>query len=328
MPTAARPTTAAPNRTDVDLHVHTVTSACGFTTHQRILDLARAAGRGVVAVTDHDSAAGAAAVRDLAARTGDDTLVLVGMELTTCDFGHVVLFGRGVEADWGWRKLDPFPTNIPDHWVAIQAHPYRDLVKGRDAVGDLPPLPDLPERIDAVEIWNGGDLIKKSPHLRTELNELSRAHAERNGKVAVASSDGHRPIWVHSFFTRFARPIESVDDVVDQIRSGTVTPQARDQDHVEWCIDGWRRREIIEWHEAGQDWRALGEAAGYDPDAAAPWIATFQEVRRLALRTSATLAQICDETGLAPRMAADYLEIVEEEAHSTRKRVPAATQAP
>jgi hypothetical protein len=308
-----------PNRADVDLHVHTVTSACGFTTHQRILDLARAAGRGVVAVTDHDSAAGAVAVRDLAARSGDDTLVLVGMELTTSDFGHVVLFGRGVEEDWGWRKLDPFPTNIPDHWVAIQAHPYRDLVKGRDVVGDLPPLPDLPERIDAVEVWNGGDLIKKSPHLRAELNELSRAHAQRNGKVAVASSDGHRPIWVHSFFTRFARPIESVDDVVDQIRSGAVAPQARDQEHVEWCIDGWRRREIVEWHEAGKDWRALGAAAGYDPDEAAPWIATFQHVRRLALQ-GATLAQICDETGLAPHLAADYLEIVEEEAHSARRR--------
>ena len=46
------------NRTDVDLHVHTVTSGCGYTTHRQVLDLARAAGRGVIAVTDHDTAAG------------------------------------------------------------------------------------------------------------------------------------------------------------------------------------------------------------------------------------------------------------------------------
>ena len=42
------------NRTDVDLHVHTVTSGCGYTTHRQVLDLARARGRGVIAVTDHD----------------------------------------------------------------------------------------------------------------------------------------------------------------------------------------------------------------------------------------------------------------------------------
>jgi hypothetical protein len=228
-----------------------------------------------------------------------------------------------VEDDWGWQKRSPFPTRIPDHWVAIQAHPYRELVKGQNTLGTLPELPPLPERIDAVEIWNGGDLIKKSPHLRTELNELSRAYAARNGKVAVASSDGHRPIWVHSFFTRFTRALESVDDVVDQIRSGAVTPQARDRDHVDWCIDGWRRREIVEWHEAGKDWRSLGAAAGYNLDDAASWIATFRQVRDLASR-GATIAQVGGETGLPAHVAADYLEIVEEESHSLTNRTTAA----
>jgi len=32
------------NRRDVDLHVHTRTSNCGFTSHARVLQLARAAG--------------------------------------------------------------------------------------------------------------------------------------------------------------------------------------------------------------------------------------------------------------------------------------------
>jgi len=127
---------------------------------------------------------------------------------------------------------------------------------------------------------------------------------------------------VHSFFTRFARPLHSVDDVVDQLRSGSVTPQVREQAHVEWCIDGWRRREIVEWHEAGQDWQALGTAAGYDVCEAAGWIATFQRVRHLSGRC-ATLNQVCDETGLPPHLAADYLDIVEEEAHSLRKRARA-----
>jgi hypothetical protein len=95
------PESSGRNRRDFDLHVHTRTSSCGFITHQRVLDLARAAGRGVVAVTEHDTAAGAVAVRDLAARSGDDVLVLVGMELSTSDLGHVIVFGQGVETDWG-----------------------------------------------------------------------------------------------------------------------------------------------------------------------------------------------------------------------------------
>ena len=109
---------------------------------------------------------------------------------------------------------------------------------------------------------------------------------------------------VHSFFTRFSRPLGSVDDVVDQIRSGAVAPQAHDQAHVEWCIDGWHRREVVEWHEAGKDWQALGVAAGYDPAEAAGWIATFQQVRALS-EQGVSLRQIVDETGLSPVVAAD-----------------------
>ncbi len=230
------------NRTDVDLHVHTVTSGCGYTTHRQVLDLARAAGRGVIAVTDHDSAAGGLAVRELARRSGDDLLVLVGMELTTSDFGHVIVFGRGVEEGWGWEPHRPFPRHIPDHWLAIQAHPYRNKVVQTAAGVEAAALPPLPERIDAVEVWNGGDLIKRVPHLRREMDAISRAYAEREGKTAVASSDSHRPFWLHSFFTRCALPLYSVDDLVAQVRAGEVTPGAAGPAEQAWYLQAWRRR--------------------------------------------------------------------------------------
>jgi PHP-associated len=307
------------NRTDVDLHVHSVTSGCGFTTHQQVLNLARAAGRGVVAVTDHDTPAGALAVRDLAARTGDDLLVLVGMELSTSDCGHVVLFGRGVEADWGWTPNRPFPRHIPDHWLAIQAHPYRGKVRQTDGGFEAQSLPPLPERIDAVEIWNGGDLIKRVPHLRREMDAISRAYAEREGKTAVASSDSHRPFWLHSFFTRFARPLESVDDLVEQVRAGEVTPGAAAPTEIDWCFIAWRRRQVVEWYEAGRDWRAAAAGAGYDPAEAAATVLTYRRVQTLH-REGATMGQIAAETGLPPGMAADYLAIGAEEAHTASRR--------
>lgn len=299
--------------------MHTRTSSCGFTTHERVLDLARAAGRGVLAVTDHDTAAGAVAVRDLAARTGDDVLVLVGMELSTADFGHVIVFGRGVEDDWGWIKNSPFPRDLPDHWVAIQAHPYRGRIARVDGETMAETLPPLPEQIHAVELWNGGDRTKKAPRLNAEYHRLSSEYIARNGKVAVASSDGHRPIWVHSFFTRFSRPLHSVDDLVSQIRGGQLEPQAGDEAHLRWCYEGHRRREVIEWHEAGKDWRALAASGGHDLDTAARSLAEFKRVQDLAVR-GATMAQVRDETGLAPKMVAEYLDIVEEEQHSAVRR--------
>jgi hypothetical protein len=307
------------NLTDIDLHVHTVTSNCGFTTHQQVLDAARAAGRGVIAVTDHDTPAGALAVRDLAARSGDDLLVLVGMELTTSDFGHVVLFGRGVEQDWGWTPNRPFPQHIPDRWLAIQAHPYRNRVREANGRTVAETLPALPERIDAVEVWNGGDLIKRVPHLRADMNDLSRAYAAREGKTAVASSDSHRPFWLHSFFTRCARPVWSVDDLVEQVRAGEVTPAAAGDGEIDWCLSAWRRRQVVEWDAAGQDWPALAAAAGYTAAEAAAAVRTYHHVSRLE-REGATATEIAAAAGLAPVLAADYLAILAEEAHTASRR--------
>ena len=297
---------------DVDLHVHTLTSSCGYTSHRRLLELTRAAGRRVLAVTDHDSARGGVTVRDLAARTGGDIFVLVGMELTTSDLGHVVLFGRGVEDEWGWQKGRPFPTDIPDHWVAIQAHPYRAKVTLEDGRVKAETLPDLPERIDAVEVWNGGDVLKKMPGLRTALDGVSRAYIERYGKVAVASSDGHRPMWVNSFFTRFDRPIERTEDAVDQLKAGQVQPMARDEAHYLDCAERWQRREVVEWLEGGKDWRAMAAAAGYAPEDAECRAALYAQVKTLA-EGGATVAQVAGELSLAPDEAADLLSVVEEQ---------------
>jgi hypothetical protein len=325
-PHSAPPDPPAPDAalTDVDLHVHTLSSNCGYTSHQRLLDLTRAEGRKVVAVTDHDSAAGGVAVRDLAARSGDDILVLIGMELTTRDFGHVIVFGRGVEEDWGWRAHEPFPRHIPDHWVAIQAHPYRGKVTQTADGLQVETLPELPARIDAVEVWNGGDILKKTPRMRADLDRLSRSYIREHGKTAVASSDGHRPIWIHTFFTRFTRPLLSVDDLVQQIRAGECSPQTRDEAFLQESITRWGRREVVEWRESGKDWRAMASAAGYNSADAERLVALFDQVRNMNER-GASPAEIGCETGLSPFEVADYLGVVEEESGFRARRAQRAS---
>lgn len=170
------PTPSSSLGTAIDLHVHTTASSCGYMTPSEVVGHTRASGRRFLAITDHNTTSGAVEARTFAKATGDDLTVIVGMELSTADFGHVLVFGEGVEDDWGWRSLMPMPRNLPDGWLAIQAHPFRDLVK-RALPGPLKfDLPDLPPSISAIERWNGNDLLSKSPDRRADLDEASLSY--------------------------------------------------------------------------------------------------------------------------------------------------------
>ena len=302
-----------PAPVEIDLHVHSVASACGYLSPEELVAITRAAGRQVLAVSDHDTAAGGLAVRDLVARTGDDILVLVGMELSTSDAGHVLVYGDGVEGDWGWRRGSPMPRHLPDGWVAIKAHPFRDVVKVAPP-GPIPDrLPDLPGSIDAVEQWNGNDLLVKAPHRRADLDVASRNYVARQGKVAIAASDAHRASSLHAYHAVFARPVASVADAVDQVRGGEVRPGSLPEPELEARRGAWRRRRVVGWYVEGRDWRADARDAQLDECEAEEVVACFKGVRRLA-RSGATVADVVRDAGLDAIAAIDFLAIVREEA--------------
>lgn len=299
---------------DIDLHVHSMSSACGYLSAEEIVAHARAGGRRVVAVSDHNTAAGAIAVRDLVDRTGGDLLVLVGMELSTSDAGHVLVYGEGVERDWGWRPGQAMPRHLPDDWVAIKAHPFREVVKHAPPGPLRDDLPDLPGCIDAVERWNGNDLLVKSPDRRGELDAASISYIARQGKVGVAASDAHRATSLHAFYTRFPRPVRSVRDVVDQVKSGQVQPGRVPEDDLEVRRVAWRRRRVVGWYVDKIDWVAAAAACGHDPCEAAETVASFKGVRRL-VRAGASPGQVAVDAGLPRSIADDYVAILREESH-------------
>ena len=297
---------------EIDLHVHTLASACGYMSAEEVVAIARAHGRKVIAVTDHDTTAGAVAVRDYAASTGDDLLVLVGMELSTSDAGHVLVFGEGVESDWGWRRGQSTPRHVPDRWIAIKAHPFRDVVKLAPPGPIVDALPDLPPSIHAVERWNGNDLLVKAPDRRADLDVASLAYIASRGKVAVAASDAHRSISLHAYHTVFPNAVSSVNDVVDQIQAGIVRPSALPDLELLSRRVAWRRRRIVGWYVDRQDWRRNAAAVGYDEADAASTVAYFTAIRGLA-QTEASVADVIRDSGLHPETALDYLAIVREE---------------
>lgn len=297
---------------EIDLHVHTIASACGYMGPEDVVALARASGRKVIAVTDHDTAAGALLVRDYVARTGNDLLVLVGMELSTSDAGHVLVFGAGVEQDWGWRRGQATPRHLPDRWVTIKAHPFREVVKTAPPGPIIDDLPELPDCIAAVERWNGNDLLVKAPHRHADLDDASQAYIARRRKVAVAASDAHRASSVHAYHTVFPRPIASVDDVVDQIKDGSVRPGAVTEADLAARRVSWRRRRVVGWFVDFLDWRTSASRAGYDDTETVETVAAFKGIRRLA-RAGASADAIVQDSGLDAVTALDFLAIVREE---------------
>jgi PHP family Zn ribbon phosphoesterase len=87
-----------------DLHIHTALSPCAGEemTPPRIVAAALAAGLQVIAVTDHNSAANVAAVREAA--RGSGLVVLAGMEVQTREDVHLVcLFDTPQEA-LAWQE--------------------------------------------------------------------------------------------------------------------------------------------------------------------------------------------------------------------------------
>ena len=311
--------TAPPGSTAIDLHLHTTASPCGYQTPAQVVAHARAAGRLTIAITDHNTARGALAARDLVARTGGDVNVLIGMELTTSDFGHVVVFGKGVEDDWGWRSGMPMPRDLPDDWVAIQAHPFRHS-GGRSGplVGTFP---DLPASISAIERWNGNDVLHKFPHRRDELDTASmdyiKAQSARTGRriTPVASSDAHRSASVHAFHTLFPRPVRTVADLAEQIRSGEAVPGRLPEPELAAMRDAHARREVIGDYLKGSDWAYKALRDGRDPDASAHAIRMFGVARHI-IRRGGTQADIVASTGMPEAHARDYAAIVHEEGHS------------
>jgi predicted metal-dependent phosphoesterase TrpH len=85
-------------RIRADLHIHTCLSPCGDLSiyPRRIVDRAAAAGLGVIAVCDHNTAGNAAAV--IEAARGAGLSVIPGMEITSLEEVHVLGIFPSLEA--------------------------------------------------------------------------------------------------------------------------------------------------------------------------------------------------------------------------------------
>jgi len=178
-----------------DLHVHTHYSKdCTVPP----VDMARQLkkhGYAGMAITDHDTAAGALKPYDISG-----FLVVPGIEVSTTQ-GH--LLGLGITADVTSRDVITAIDEIHAQGaVAVAAHPFRRSSPSISSVEGLD--------VDAVETFNGRNFPRQ--------NQQAAALAAEYGLPTTGGSDAHQLREAGSGYT--LADAETVDDLLADITSG------------------------------------------------------------------------------------------------------------
>lgn len=201
-----------------DLHLHT-TYSDGAPTVPELLDAVAARGDlAVIAVTDHDTIAGATLARDLAAGGRYPFEVVVGEEITSRE-GHIVGLFLDAPIAPGQSAAATVAAVHAQGGLAFAAHPFfrdrpRRARRTMDGVGAL--AARLP--FDAIEVANSTPFLEWA-------NLRARRCAARHGIPAIGASDAHIVAAIGKAFTRF--PGRSAADLRRAIRAGTIRAGAR-----------------------------------------------------------------------------------------------------
>ncbi len=160
----------------VDLHTHTRFSPDSLTEPAAYVARVRAIGLNRVAVTDHNTIAGALAARALA-----PDLIIVGEEIDTGDGGELIAYYLQEAIPAGLPMAEAIARLRSQGAVISISHPV-DRYRG-SAMGEANTLKII-DRVDALEAFNARCLAAADNARATQL-------AHQYGKACTAGSDGH-----------------------------------------------------------------------------------------------------------------------------------------
>jgi predicted metal-dependent phosphoesterase TrpH len=159
-----------------DLHLHTRFSRDSVTEPAALIARARKLGLNRIAVTDHNTIAGALAAREIA-----PDLVIIGEEIVLEGGGELIAY---YVQEWVPPRLpvDEALRRLREQGAVISvSHPLDRLRKS--ALGE-PRTLAIMDRLDALEVFNARCLLGGDNRRAAEL-------AASYGKAITAGSDGH-----------------------------------------------------------------------------------------------------------------------------------------
>lgn len=189
-----------------DFHIHSDASADGHCPVEKIIETAIARGLDAVAITDHDTTAGA--VKALEIKT--NLLIIPGIEVSTKD-GHVLVLGTTKVYAAGKPARETIAEAKADGCVTIIPHPYHYF---RHAVG-LRDRKALKEA-DAVEAYN-------SRYYVGTANRKAARTARRLGKPITAGSDAHECEYTGFGINTVDAEERTAEAVLAAIKAGKIT---------------------------------------------------------------------------------------------------------
>lgn len=205
----------------IDLHTHTrPLSWDSYLSPDELVERSKAAGLDGICLSEHDFFWKPEDIAELAKR--HDYLILPAIEINTDD-GHILCYGLEKYV-YGMHRSHELAHHIDQASGAmIAAHPYRRqmpwyLERERDYEEALERASRNPAYgyCAALEVVNGRGTERE--------NEFSRRLADLMGMRGTAGTDAHARTDIGKCATEFERRIESIEDLIEELRAGRYRP--------------------------------------------------------------------------------------------------------
>ncbi len=188
-----------------DLHVHTTASDGAATVPELLAHIAQSPDMCLIAITDHDSIAGACQAAQLAPQFGVE--VIIGEEVSTAD-GHLLALFIDTFLPPGRPAAETIAAIHAQGGLAIAPHPFDRSVPSLGRAGLDQPGWDF----DAIEGFNAGVVWWQRGSNRT-----AQRAAARMGLPLVGGSDAHALATTGLGYTLF--PGTSANDLYRAIQA-------------------------------------------------------------------------------------------------------------
>jgi len=210
-----------------DLHVHSNYSKDGESTVEEILRAAKAKGLDGIAITDHDTTAGARYALEVCAKVAPGLLVIPGEEVSTRS-GHLIVLGITQDIPKGMSVEETVKAGHRIGGTVVVPHPYNRLRHGIA----------IPAGADAVEAYN-------SRYIVGFHNRVAKRRSQGLRLPMVAGSDAHRADFVGTAVTIVDSTSLTLPAVLQAIREGKTEAIAKKTPMYAYFIQifkGWVKK--------------------------------------------------------------------------------------